>query len=512
MGPTACTNCPRVRELESMVESLKAELESLRSNGRSVEEAMESMKMDNESLRKDKESLEEEKKELTRRVNMNSTNSSKPPSTDGYRKPVPKSLREISERRPGAQPGHAGSHAIIPHEPDEIIEHLPTRCVDCPNQQRCREESVFVCAESRKKIDFVITTKVTEHRCISAVCPMHSDDSQPEGRLEKGEFPEDVKAVVQYGDSFAALAGVLSTYGFMSYNRITSLLRDLTGTTISEGTIVSMVGRCAEAVEPCLKEIRERILNEKVINVDETGVHINGRIAWVHSTSTPTLMIQTVSRKRGCKGIDEHGIVPEFDGILVHDFWKSYLMYDVKHAFCCAHLLRELVGIKELEPDHMWVTCFMHLLLVMKRFKEAAQRRGMTGLGEDVLEVLHQRYAAIMMMADMECPPPRRTGQRGRPKMGLERSLIERLRTYEEGICLFAHDFDVPFDNNLAERDVRYVKVKMKVSGQYKDIEHAQKSLDIISYIGTARKNNVSAYHAMIAAFSGNHDMIFGQI
>lgn len=481
-----CNPCKRVLELEAEVVRLKDEIKRL--NERCAE-------------------MQGENKDLERKVNMDSSNSSKPPSTDSKYDDRPKSLRKKSGRKQGAQPGHKGNNIIIPHEADVFVEHYPTKCLNCPNLEECKKGSVFSCAEKRSVIDVVITTKVTEHQSMTADCPMGN-------RNLRGTFPKEVKAVAQYGDTFTSLVGILHSYGIMSYNRITGLIRDLTGTTISEGTAVEMVSKCAETIRPAIDMIRERLLGCRVINSDETGIIIDGILFWLHSTSTPKLVVQTISRKRGVEGIEEHAVLTKLHGkVVVHDFWPAYFSFDVEHAMCCAHILRELRGIEELEPDHLWPINFAKFLLSLKSLKEAAIERGLTSFDIETQERIHERYRRIMELADKECPSPPKPAikKKGKPKKGVERSLIERLQKYEENVSFFAYDFEVPFDNNLAERDVRYVKVKMKVSGQYRDIEHAQASADIFSFINTARKNGVSAYNALTAAFKGKYEVIFGQ-
>ena len=475
----------------------------------------ERLREENDSLKKelgkykqDVEVLEEEEKMLLRKVNMNSSNSSKPPSTDGFRRPPPRSLRVKSNLKQGGQPGHKGRNIVLPHDPDEFVEHYPERCSGCRNFEICRSRSAFRCAERRYVVDMVMATKVTEHRTMEAdFTNTPCCDESSEMSLE-GTFPEDVRGYIQYGKSITSLVAILSGYGFMSYGRITGLIRDMLGITISAGTAVSMVSRCADKVASGIESIRERLLTSKIVNTDETGVHINGKCGWVHSTSNSYYLYQTVNEKRGKDGINEHGIIPNFKGVAIHDCFGPYFSYGSDHGLCCAHLLRELKGMEQLKPDHEWPGLFSNYLISLDRAKKTAICNGKTSFDDDRIQRISRRYDEIMVLADSECPP--KANNRRRNGKGLERSLIDRLKTYKGYICHFITDFDVPFDNNQAERDVRYAKIKMKVSGQFRDIGHAQEFLDIISYIGTARKNGVSAYKALTSAFAGNTDIIFG--
>ena len=190
-------------------------------------------------------------------------------------------------------------------------------------------------------------------------------------------------------------------------------------------------------------------------------------------------------------------------GTIIHDCWVPYWKFEgLRHGLCNAHILRELKGVTE-NTEHEWASMFTELLIGMKKAKEEAIASGMTSLPDDVLEGFHHRYAEILDTADTECPPPPSEKRHGRRKKGKERSLIERLRRMENAVCLFATDFKVDFDNNLAERAFRFVKTKTKVSGCFRSMRCLQQYLDIMSYIDTARKHGVSAFKALSMAFKG---------
>lgn len=476
----SCNECSRVRDLEMEIERLNGVIAS----------------------------LQEELKESVRKNRMDSSNSSKPPSSDGYRKPKPISLRERGGRTPGGQPGHKGHNMAIPHDPEEVIVHYPTGCEQCPRFSECCSQSAFNCSESRYVVDAVMLTKVTEHRRMDATCPMASVDDNK----MSGSFPENVKAYVQYGDSFDVIAGLMDSYGAMSDFRISELMRAFFGVTLSPGTVVSMTKRCAEMVGPALKKIHEAIVASPVGHFDESGARTGGILEWVHNSSTDLFTYLTLSPKRGMIGIEENGVLPQFNGVAVHDCWSPYFRYDnIKHSVCCAHILRELKGIESFEPDHKWPGMFEYLLLSMKSAKEDAQEMGIDHLTDMQWEYYDWFYNLVMKVAGMECPPPPEPiiKRRGRKRKGKERSLIERLGDLKDQIFLFAKDFRVPFDNNQAERDIRNVKTKVKVAGCFRSSEGAQNYLDITSYLSTARKHGIGMFEAMKSAFDGKVDIIF---
>ena len=387
------------------------------------------------------DALQQTIKELTERVNKNSRNSSKPPSSDGYSKPNPQSQRQKSGKKQGGQKGHAGSHMERPHEPDDVKQHFPAKCLQCSHLASCvKNGTISACGESRYVVDVVVTTYVTKHETMEAVkCPMGETGLC-------GSFPEDVKAYIQYGDSVTVLASLLSTYGAVAMNRIHVLLGSLMGVKLSTGTIASMVHKCAKKVGPVMKAIQKLIQKAHVGCFDETGVRGCGKLLWVHNSSTDKYTYQTVSHKRGKQGIDENGILPEFHGIAMHDCWSPYWKYEgILHAICNAHLLRELTGIEENNPGHQWASRFKVLLRSMKKAKEKAIGKGKTEFSRYLLSKFSQEYDLIMKLADSECPDPSLNSpkKRGRKKKGKERALIERLMQLKDAVCLFIHDFKV---------------------------------------------------------------------
>lgn len=498
-----------IRKLKDEKKRLEDENKRLEDKNKEIEDKIKEIDEENRVIKyilnlKGLDNILDEYKDLVRRVHMNSSNSSKPPSSDGYVKPAPKSRRIKTGMKRGGQAGHKGHNMPIPHESDMIMLHYPEKCKDCTHFDECSTTN-FVCRESRYVVDLVMNTKVTEHRAFRAKRCQFSD------KPANGQFLEGVTAHVQYGDSVSVVAGLLSTHGAVSCSRISSLMRSMFGITVSPGTVVSMVSRCAEKVSDTLGAIKERIIDSKVVNFDETGARTEGKLFWVHNSSTPEYTFQTVSTKRGMRGMEENGVLPKFEGVAVHDCWSAYWRYDqIEHGTCGAHFLRELTGIGEMEPKHKWPKQFAELLMSMKSAKERAQSSDKTHLSKQELDDFGKKYDSIMCLADDECPSPPESSDRGRgrPKKGKERSLIERLQTYKNSVGLFIHDFDVPFDNNQAERDVRNVKTKIKVSGCFRSREGAQNYLDVMSYLGTGRKHGVNPFNALAAAFRGQSDIV----
>ena len=315
--------------------------------------------------------LEETIRELQRQLGRNSRNSSQPPSKDGFSKPRPQGQRKRSGLKPGGQSGHPGVHMAVPRNADEVQQHLPSKCLACPRLSECRRRGVFSCGEKRYEVNVLIGTKVTEHQSLSAVsCPLGEE-------VPDADFPANIRAHVQYGDSVCVLAGLLSTYGAVSAGRIHTLPGSLMGVGLSTGTISAMVSRCASKVGGTLAATKAMLAKEgrRPLRRDGNGCEREDSLG--HSSSTKELTCQAVSARRGKEGMGENGVLPAFRGVAVHDCWRPCWKYELPgHAVCCAHLLRELTGIEEFSPGHGWASRLKAPLMDMKRTKGRTMARG----------------------------------------------------------------------------------------------------------------------------------------
>jgi len=439
---------------------------------------------------------------LEEKLNKNSRNSSKPPSSDGFKK-QDRSLREKTGKKQGGQEGHKGTTLSVTGDPDHTVRHEPFLCKGCPHYAECMARSEV--AETRNVIDAVVKTEVTAHQAICVRdCPVHHT-------ALTGKFPEEVNAPIKYGKNLQALVIAFNTVGAVSANRIKEILGSVFGVPLSTGTITSMVSRLSSAIMPTLDKIKSFVSSTDVGHCDETGARVDKKTKWVHVFSNEMYTYLTLSDKRGKKGMDEADILPFFKGIAMHDCWSSYWKYpEVTHAVCCAHLLRELKGMQENHPDQTWHKKFSDLLMKMKKAKDQSVRDGISSLSEEVLQGYSSKYDEIIRTACEENPLPAPTpGKKGRPKKGKVRALIDRLSDYKDSVLMFVRNFRVDFDNNLAERDLRNIKVKLKVSGCFRTDDGAWDYLKIMSFVGTARKHGKNAYEAICSALSGDPDYIF---
>ena len=451
-------------------------------------------------------SLNQTIKELKEQLNKNSKNSSKPPSSDGLKKPAVnknKSLRESSGKKQGAQEGHDGVHLSVTSDPDHIENHMHSDCTGCPHRAECLSKACI--KETRHEIDTVVTVDVTAHNAIEVrECPLH-------GGVKTGSFPENIKATVQYGKNLQAMVVAFNTVGAVSINRTHEILSSVFNIPLATGTIKNMVTRCAESLKDTYERIRLKMTILGLVHCDETGSRVDGKTCWVHVASDQDYTYLTISQKRGQIGMDAADVLPHVRGIIVHDCWGSYWKYqDVTHAICCAHLLRELNGVIENHPEQTWAVRFKKLLLDMKKVRDKALLSEEDEVSYYHRHKFYKEYDAIIKTAYEENPLPETPAKkRGRKKKSKVLNLICRLDNYKESVCLFLKNLCVPFDNNQAERDLRMVKVKTKVSGCFRSEEGAQEYLTIMSYIGSASKHGINAFTAIREALNGNPDIIF---
>ena len=432
--------------------------------------------------------------ELEARLNMNSKNSSKPPSSDVFNKP--KSLRKPSGKKAGGQFGHEGNGLKLMSEPDKYVVHEPEECAHCPNAANCNADKT-VC-DTRYEIDIIINTSTTAHQITSVVCPLSTE-------VLTGRFPEGVNSLMRYGVNIEALAISLNTIGTVSVNRTHEILSGVFGVPISTGTISTMVSGFADTIQEPVKEIKGAVIEAALTNNDETGARMDKRTVWAHVASTDKLTYIEVQESRGKKGMDAIGILCAFLGTVIHDCWASYFLFTaIRHGLCNAHLLRELTAVVE-NTKQAWAQALIDLLMRMKSVKEKLLEQNKHGPTADLVQKYSLEYDKILADALEHNPPPiRDPAQKGRSKRGKTGALVDRLILHKDKYLLFFTDFSVPFDNNQAERDIRMFKVKQKVSGCFRTMEGARDFAAIMSYIGTARKNGVSGFNAIKNALVGS--------
>ena len=433
---------------------------------------------------------------LEEQLAKNSRNSSKPPSSDGFKKPAPKSLRKKGKRKSGGQPGHTGHTLKMADKPDHTEVYPVKECEHCG---RMLDGQPADGVEKRQVQDLPpLRLLVTEHQAETKTCSC--------GHLNKAAFPEGVNAPAQYGEAIKAAAVYLKNYQFLPYDRTCELLHDVFGCPMSEGTLANIIAQSHTLAADPVEKIKALIERAAVAHFDETGSRVDGKLWWLHSASTAQATYYAIHRKRGSEAIDDIGILSDFLGRAIHDFWKPYFGYDCLHGLCNAHHLRELIFVHE-QHQQDWADRMIDCLLDIKEAVDQA-KESTDHLASDQIQAFEARYQQILDEGYAQNPllplPHSAKKRRGRRKKTKARNLLERLDEHRAEALAFMYDFNVPFDNNQAERDLRMMKVQQKISGMFRTEDGAKAFCRMRSYISTARKNAVGAMDALTRLFSGN--------
>jgi len=442
------------------------------------------------------EQMQQRVEELEAQVSQDSHNSHWPSSRDKGRTET-KSLRERSGKKPGGQPGHNGQTLKLVSEPEEVVVHRLAHCVACGHDLA---DGFVVDSERRQVLDLPPLQMVaTEHRVEAVVCPKCHRRSQ-------AAFPAEVAQAVQYGAQVKALSVYLHQHHLLPFARLTEVLGDLLGCSPAAGTIARWLQEAGELVAEPVAQIKAALCQSPVLHCDETGLYIDGARRWLHVAATPQLTCYEAYPKRGRQGTDALGILPDFAGTAVHDNWAAYASYPCRHALCNVHHLRELTYVHE-QFGQSWAGEFKHFLLAVKAQVDQARAQGQTTLPPNLRADIDQQYQQLVEQALAETAPPPEgwpKGKRGRVKKTKARNLAERFDQKRTQILASVDDFTVPFDNNLAERDIRMVKVQQKISGCFRSWAGAQSACRLRSYLSTMCKQGHSPFDLLTALFAAH--------
>jgi transposase len=421
---------------------------------------------------------------LANRLNLNSTNSSKPPSSDPNRK---RKTKPETGKKAGGQKGHIGSTLKKVDNPDQVkLIEIDRRTLPPGNYRE-------VGFETRQVFDIDISRVVTEYRA-----QILENDN---GNRFVASFPEKVTKAVQYGTTVRAHSVYMSQFQLVPYNRIQDHFADQLNIPISEGSIFNFNQEAYQLLGEFENRAKNALAASNLAHADETGINIGGKGHWLHCLSNESWTLYHPHQKRGKDALHEMGVLPRFKGILCHDHWKPYYKFDCTHALCNAHHIRELTRAWE-QDGQQWAKKLKSLLETINRKVNDAGG----ALNAKESEKYRRKYKKIIKQGEIECPEPiqpKKKGKRGRIKRSKSRNLLERLRDFEKDTLRFMDNEHVPFSNNLGENDIRMTKVQQKISGSFRSMDGAQIFCRTRSYLSTCRKRGVKSSEALDLLFNG---------
>jgi transposase len=454
-----------LQTIATLEATIKVQQEDINKQQETINKQQEIINKQQETINKQQEIIKKQEakirelefriKELEGRLHQNSSNSHKPPSSDGLKKVI-KNNRVPTNRKSGGQKGHEGKTLKMVEHPDKIIFHSVKGVCDCGKDL---EEAEMLRIERRQVFDLPKKLyEVTEHQIEVKRCAC--------GRIHRGEC--ELGGNTQYGDTMKGLVVYLIQQGQQSYERVQQLMEDVFGLPLGGGTIESANKECYERLEESERQIKEGLLGSKVIHCDETGIRCANKTQWIHVTCNERFTYYFLHPKRGKEAMDEIGILPRYKGNCVHDRWSSYERYECIHSYCNVHLLRELRFVEE-EMERRWAEEMKRVLLLGWYVKK---RNWLSG---KAIDSLMRRYEKVVEKGIEEERRYDRAiegiKKRGRKKKGKSVRLLEVFIRDREKVMRFIHNKDTPFDNNIAERDLRMVKLKQKVSGCFRTVQ-----------------------------------------
>jgi transposase len=431
--------------------------------------------------------------ELERRVGRNPRNSSMPPSAEGLSKPpANRAERRKAKRRPGKQPGDEGHHLAQVSDPDEVLMHRPRRCRGCEGDL---SEAEIVSVERRQVFEVPQTrAHVTEHQLLKLRCACGAETKAP--------APSEATAPACYGPGVRALAVYLSVYQHVPYDRLAEIFADVLSMPVSLGAIKAMVAEAGGGLGLFLDVVTELLKDAPVVHFDETGGRVEGSLHWVHVASTSLYTLLVCHKRRGTVAMDDVGVIAKMSGVAIHDGWRPYRAYEMVHALCNAHHLRELAGVFE-RFDQDWADEMIRLLLDAKEAVEQAVAKGHPRLDATTLHSIRVRYGKLVAKGWALNARLTRANT-GKWYQNTAVNLLNRLDTHRDDVLRFTVDFNVPFDNNQGERDIRMVKLQQKISGSWRTKTGADDFCAIRSYVSTMKKHGYDVLAGLRQLFEGN--------
>ncbi len=419
---------------------------------------------------------------LSRRLGLDSSNSSTPPSKNRLDNPKrsPKNNREKGEKSSGGQPGHKGTTLEFSATADKEIEHKPTICGRCGIQLTGNYQHI----ETRQVHDVGIDKVITNHIIYAAKCSC--------GCVEKAN-PK-IANGVSYGAEIKSILTYLGNYMLIPNERLTELSASVFKLALSEGSLQNWQVEVSTKLNSYHAYIEEQLLEQVLLHVDESGLKVNTLNMWLYVISNEYLTYYAYNQKRSKESLADIGIIPEFTGRLMHDCWKTYFSSAVnaEHGLCNAHILRELKAVADYDKLNTAEELRQYIKKLIKDVAEAKDR-GITGFRASCVKTYRKEWFSLLDKFEREFDKKIEAEER---KQEL-RALINRLRNYQKEYMAFVYDFEMPTTNNQAERDIRMIKLRQKISGCFRNEEYAGYFLRIRGFISTMKKQGLDVLDSL---------------
>ena len=424
---------------------------------------------------------------LLNQKNLNSSNSSKPPSQDPNRKRKTRKDKGVrrGKKKPGGQTGHPGARLEPIENPDEFEEIM----VDKRSLPPGNYSSVGF--DTRQVFDVSVSCNVTEYRAEILL-----DD---QGQEWVAQFPEGVEHKTQYGNGVKATSVYMSQFQLIPGLRVADYFKSQMGLPLSKASVQNFNEVAFKKLEVFEDWAKNKLIHSALNHADETGVNVNGSRYWFHLLSNEEVVLYQVDRKRGLEAMERMGVLPKFQGVLIHDHWKPYYTYGCTHGLCNAHHLRELQRAFE-QDEQKWA---LKMKTLLEEINEKVKATKSGKLSKKDILFYEKKYRRILSSGSKECPLEEENGKRGRTKQSKARNLLDRLKNYEDDVLRFMKESIVPFTNNMAENDLRMTKVQQKISGCFRSFKGAEIFCRVRSYLLTCRKNGVDPTSALNLLFQG---------
>jgi transposase len=465
---------------------------------RRIVELEEMLRRQEKAFQEQLEQAKSQIEDLKGRLGKDSHNSHKPPSSDGLGRRS-HSKRKPGERKSGGQKGHSGETCSLAEKVDEVITHRPERCGHCGESlKECSGEVV----ERRQVHDLPpMQLIVQEHQIEEVCCPQCQ-------WANRGCFPEQVKAIIQYGPQVRAWAVYLNQQHLVPMERTCQIMREGLGCSISEGTLANWNEQASESLEPTMEKIKSCLKVAGLLHLDETGIRIGKKLHWLHTTCTRWLTYLQWHQKRGREALESIGILPGFAGRVMRDRMSSYDHYPCEQSLCGSHLCRDASGLFE-QTNQEWALKMERALRAMNKVAHYWRNQRAKSVPRPIRDRWVARYFHILACGYAAQPPPTPKPEtipkrKGPPKQTPAMNLLDAFLHRADQILAFLDDLSIPFTNNQAERDLRMAKVQQKISGTFRAQDGATCFCRIRSYLSTMSKQGHPLLEALVALFNGH--------